>query len=362
MHDMSQAKVKEGLSNLQANVKLGFECPFTFTEDCAAALYCELVDIPYIARVRGGNPETGKPENLLDLGSYHQQKLEFCKKIADDPLSALGSGSADGEAGLPKTFEGKEVEHPKIIDAVLRAAADLPHLLVMIAAFFRGAHSKLVEFVQEFEAGGDIAGLSTEERAAAFLSTTNDVNEGALGMLRVALCKSPNMGLVSYNARMLLRKNNLVGYMRTMTAAQWKFCRKTAQTRSSGAVERLRRIQLAQARKDRVRQNELERKEKARKKAIQKAASDARMKDLHVELDEAKIANMTGADVKLQLEWHKIRAVKIPGTKKNIVSGHSKLKVSELKAFLCSLIKQYPPPLKAAEAPVRIISPNHGIY
>jgi hypothetical protein len=199
MHDMSQAKVKEGLSNLQANVKLGFECPFTLTEDCAAALYCELVDIPYITRVRGGNPETGKPENLLDLGPYHQQKLDFCKKIAEDPLSALGSSSADGVTALPKTFEGKQVEHPKVIHAVLRAAVDLPHLPAMIAAFFRGAHAKLDEFVEEFKSDGDIAGLSTEERAAAFLSTTNDVNEGALGMLRVALRKSPNLSLISYN-------------------------------------------------------------------------------------------------------------------------------------------------------------------
>jgi hypothetical protein len=362
MHDMSQAKVKEGLSNLQANVKLGFECPFTLTEDCAAALYCELVDIPYITRVRGGNPETGKPENLLDLGPYHQQKLDFCKKIAEDPLSALGSSSADGATALPKTFEGKQVEHPKVIHAVLRAAVDLPHLPAMIAAFFRGAHAKLDEFVEEFKSDGDIAGLSAEERAAAFLSTTNDVNEGALGMLRVALRKSPNLSLISYNARMLLRKNGVAGFMRTMSRAQWDFCRREAQKRRSGSVERLRRVQLAQARVDRARQYEAERKEKARKAAIKKAASDARMATLEVELDEAKIGKLTGEKLKLQLEWHKLRAVIDPETKKNIVSGTSKLKVAELKVFLCDLIKRFPPPPEASEDTVSRSKSYHSPF
>jgi hypothetical protein len=353
MHDMSQAKVKEGLSNLQANVKLGLECPFTQTEDCAAALYCELVDTPYIARVRGGHPVTGKAENLLDLGPYHQQKLDFCKKIAEDPLLALGQGSADGVTGLPLTFEGKNVARPEVIYAVLRAAVHLPHLPVMIAAFFRGAHAKLIEFVKEFEAGGDIAGLSLEERAAAFLSTTNDVNEGALGMLRVALRKSPNLSLVAYNARMMLRKNRVASFMCTMSKAQWEFCRQEARKRSSGSVERLRRVQLAQSRVDRARQYEIERKEKARKAAIRKAASDVRMATLEVQLDEARIAKLTGVEVKLQLEWHKLRAIKIPGTKKNIVSGTSKLKVHELRTFLCDLVKRFPP---APEAPDTLVS------
>ena len=51
--------------------------------------------------------------------------------------------------------------------------------------FFTGALQTWDWFTSEFAPEGDIANLSKEERQKAFMKTTNDDNEGALGAYQV---------------------------------------------------------------------------------------------------------------------------------------------------------------------------------
>jgi hypothetical protein len=60
-----------------------------------------------------------------------------------------------------------------------------------------------------------------------------------------------------------------------------------------------------------------------------------------VELDEARIGSIKGAELDLQIEWHKRLGVLDPVTEKNIVCGMSKLKVQDKKYVLYGLIHRY---------------------
>ena len=61
----------------------------------------------------------------------------------------------------------------------------LPHIRGALVVFFTGALQTWDWFTSEFAPEGDIANLSKEERQKAFMKTTNDDNEGALGAYQV---------------------------------------------------------------------------------------------------------------------------------------------------------------------------------
>jgi hypothetical protein len=65
------------------------------------------------------------------------------------------------------------------------------------------------------------------------------------------------------------------------------------------------------------------------------------MASVTVELNEARIDSMKGAELDLQIEWHKRLGVLDPVTKKNIVCGMSKLKVQDKKYVLYGFIHRY---------------------
>jgi hypothetical protein len=242
MEQLGNAKNKHRFTNVEENVNIGLQCMSTLTEDCAAALYFVLVDLPYMLRVRGGRDANGMPENQLDMGPFHDKLMEYCKRIADDPSILL-----DG-AQPPTTFTGEAMAQPKVFNAVIKLSSSLPHLPAILGAFFCGAHAKWITFTAEFAQTEQIANLSPAERRAAFLSTTNDVNKGALGMLRVALRKFPNLSLEGYNARMMIRRNNVAGYMRNLSRQAWRFCHDEARRIARNSTERRRRNRLAELR------------------------------------------------------------------------------------------------------------------
>jgi hypothetical protein len=58
---------------------------------------------------------------------------------------------------------------------------ELPHLKPLLVRFFQGAAKGWKRFTSEFAPGGLIDEATVEEKDLAWLPTTNDVNEGALG-------------------------------------------------------------------------------------------------------------------------------------------------------------------------------------
>jgi hypothetical protein len=147
--------------------------------------------------------------------------------------------------------------------------------------------------------------------------------------------------LDSHNARAMLKRNGVVEYMKTPPLQQLEFCRREARKRARGEVERSRRGKVAEFRVNKAAKNRTERAEKARVAAEKQAAADAQMASVTVKLDEARIGSMKGAELDLQIEWHKRLGVLDPVTKKNIVCGMSKLKVQDKKYVLYGLIHRY---------------------
>jgi hypothetical protein len=165
-----------------------------------------------------------QPQNLLDLGPLHEQAIAFCKRIADAPELALDCLASN--AGLPLTFEGSVVDCPEVFFAILARAPELPHLHELIGVFFGRAHSKCIAFAADLLKNERIARMLPDQRHAAFLHPTNDLNEGALSLLRVTMRRAPNLSLRAYNARMLIRRNNVVELMQTLISKQSEIVRK----------------------------------------------------------------------------------------------------------------------------------------
>jgi hypothetical protein len=331
MEQLGNAKNKHGFTNVEKNVNIGLQCMSTLTEDCAAALYFVLVDLPYMLRVRGGRDANGMPENQLDMGPFHDKLMEYCKRIADDPSILL-----DG-AQPPTTFTGEAMAQPEVFDAVIKLSSSLPYLPAILGAFFRGAHAKWITFTAEFAQTEQIANLSPAERRAAFLSTTNDVNEGALGMLRVALRKFPNLSLEGYNARMMIRRNNVAGYMRNLSRQAWRFCHDEARRIARNSTERRRRNRLAELRVQKALTNVRERAAKRQKAEEQSAQLEERLAGVHLELDADVISAMKGADLAIQIQLHRRLGDLDPTTGKSVVPPTSKLKVHEKKIVVLEL-------------------------
>ena len=105
---------------------------------------------------------------------------------------------------------------PDAMYAVLRLAPTLPHLRPLVRAFFEGALETWVRFSVEFVEGGVISGITVSERRVAWMETTNDLNEGALGGFRKAARDDGNMSLLYYNRKTMYKCNNTAKYMETL--------------------------------------------------------------------------------------------------------------------------------------------------
>ena len=71
-------------------------------------------------------------------------------------------------------------------------------------------------FTSEFAPGGLIDEATQEERDLAWMPSTNDINEGALGSFRVLMWRQPQLTLMQYNAQTMFFKNNTGAFMNEM--------------------------------------------------------------------------------------------------------------------------------------------------
>lgn len=97
-------------------------------------------------------------------------------------------------------MDAKGWDQPEAIYAIQALARGLPHLRGATVAFLKGALEIWERFLAEFVQGGDIAKSSASQRQLAWMPTTNDHNEGALGTFRISKQKAPNMTLETHNA------------------------------------------------------------------------------------------------------------------------------------------------------------------
>ena len=80
-------------------------------------------------------------------------------------------------------------------------------------AFSTGAANTWEQFTSEFAEGGLIDEATAEERDLAWLTSTNDKNEGALGSFWQLISRQPQLTLLNHNALAMFYKNNTQAFM-----------------------------------------------------------------------------------------------------------------------------------------------------
>jgi len=258
------AKHSGAFNHLEGNVYKALQDEATITELCAMVLYQQAVSKPYMRAVRRPGE---KAENILDLGPLHRLVMEFVAKVIETPEILITPDATAVEGSM----DGKDWDNPQAMEAVFRLIPELPHIKEITVAFFRGSLPTWTRFSAEFAPGGLIDEASAEEKHWAWMPSTNDANEGALGAYRVIIRNKPSMTLHQYNALAMFRHNDTQDYMDAVfVAADHKFIMREARRIDASGLEKKRRqnlvdyrLEVAHIRKD---------KEDAKK---QKAIDDA---------------------------------------------------------------------------------------
>ncbi|KIJ24727.1 hypothetical protein M422DRAFT_274426, partial [Sphaerobolus stellatus SS14] len=180
LEEIKEKKDNRTFNNLELNVYQGLQDLPTLSEMAVLALFANTVSHPYMHRIRGPEQES---TNALDLGPLHSEILSFMQHIIQDPSIILGEKVTQQSS----SFYKKLWDRPKVFYAIEKRKKDLPHLKELLVAFFMGAAETWMRFTSEFETGSVIDKLSPERRLQAWMLSTNDINEGALGRYHVAL-------------------------------------------------------------------------------------------------------------------------------------------------------------------------------
>ena len=113
------------------------------------------------------------------------------KQIIEDPTFLIGE-NVTFETG---TFNGEPWHSKEVVEKINKLALDFPYLKEALIAFFKGALETWKHFTSEYSPGGLIDEATQEEIDLAWMPTTNDVNEGALGQFQVMMQCQPQLTL-----------------------------------------------------------------------------------------------------------------------------------------------------------------------
>ncbi|KAK0421689.1 hypothetical protein EV421DRAFT_1894230 [Armillaria borealis] len=175
MDHICHNKEKAGLTNLKKNFLTAIEDSPTITELLMLLAYSLVSSHPYMRYVHGPG-----------LGPLHQKITQHYEKIIADPDLVIGPKATSATG----TFDGKPWHNENMFKVVQEW---------IFIAFMKGCLVTWIRFTSEFKAGGMIDGLTAEEREAAWMPATNDVNEGALGTLRITMRRKPCLTLHQFN-------------------------------------------------------------------------------------------------------------------------------------------------------------------
>ncbi|OCB86613.1 hypothetical protein A7U60_g6291 [Sanghuangporus baumii] len=295
-------KVKPDLNHLESNVLKGLLDKPTLTELACQALYHEAVSIPYINSIRGSKLED---TNGLTLDNLLQKVKSHIRKLIDDPDIILAPTSQPREA----IMGGNESWNcPDAIKAIqVHITMDrLPKLKDLFKAFLKGALDTWKRFSSEFEDGGTIAALTEAEKDLAWMPSTNDVNEGALGSYRLFARKTPHGSLSLFNSLFRYRRNNTEEFISTYLSDDGlqAFLRKEARAEDQMGTDRKRSREIAEQHEEEARTKKQKRDEwdaRVRKR-------DEELRGLAIEFDRDHVNEMTAPELKNQLD--KLRKMK----------------------------------------------------
>jgi len=289
-------------SHMEENLWKALHCSATKTELAVLALYGQAISHPYMGYIRGSE---NKKINMLDLGPFHKKVHNHIKRIIEDPAFLVGP-TATYETGA---MDGQEWDSPRVFEVIQQYAPELPHLIPVLVAFFKGAAETWKRFTSEFSPGGLIDEATVAEKDLAWMPPTNDINEGALGSFRVLMRQQPQLTLLQFNAQAMFCHNETQIFMeKQFQPEDYKFVRKMARQADSQKLELKRKqklVQHTQAKNEKKRAAAEKRKQNAAKKAERLAA-------VELIFDKEEIKKLKGEKLKDHLLAYQNAGAPIP--------------------------------------------------
>ncbi|KIJ05843.1 hypothetical protein PAXINDRAFT_23055, partial [Paxillus involutus ATCC 200175] len=298
-------KEKRVFTHMEANVYAALSCWQTLTEMCCNVCYGVAVTYPYAVMVRGPGTEN---LNILELGGVHANLKEHIQRLIDNPDLVL-SPTAMYSTG---TLDGKPWRDPDALAQVheLQHSGNMPHLWAALQGYLKNTLTTWERFTEEYKEGGTIDTATSAEREAAWMPSTNDANEGALGSLRLHKRHRPQTSLHQYNALAQFRRNGTQAFMDAeYTSDDEQYGRKVARKLDSSGIERARRQAIIHSEEQVV-----EKKREQIRCREEKAAKTAKELDAATLLlvDRAALSHLTRKELNTQLELHRKTDTTVP--------------------------------------------------
>ncbi|KAG1878590.1 hypothetical protein C8R48DRAFT_589777, partial [Suillus tomentosus] len=295
------------LNHMEENLMKALSDAATLTELAVLTLYSQAVTKSYMTLVRGPGMEG---LNILDMGPLHEELKHHISSIIVNPDIVL---LRDSQSHLVAVFRGHMWDDPQAIDAIwtMYEAGKLPHVKAALVAFLKGALATWEKFTSEFEAGGLIATSVAEERELAQMSTTNDCNEGLLGMWRKHSREKPSLTVGHFSDQAAFCRNGTQEFMNMMFMDEdHDHLRREARKVDASGVEKKRQAEMAEYGLMVAAKAQKKLEDQTRKKA-EKADY---FSNIQLIMDQAALESLLDPALKDQLELHRRLAdeMKIP--------------------------------------------------
>jgi hypothetical protein len=199
LRNVQDRKAKTGgLNHMEENTLAGLTDDATFTELQVLALYSQSISLPLSQLVRAPYHQS---TNGLDLGPEFNRLLKHLKTITKNPNILIGPNVSYTTA----TFDGQPWHNPDVIASILRDRNQYPHLKSALVAFFKGVLESWERFTLDVLDNPTLSAATPEQRYEAFRRPANDLNEGAVGVMRRTFRDFPRITFGQLNARLMCR-------------------------------------------------------------------------------------------------------------------------------------------------------------
>ena len=300
---IKDSKIHRRFNHMELNLKKALDDPPTLTELAVMALYAQSVTHPYMKQVRGPGTEN---VNVLDLGPLHHQVVQHVRKIANDPGLLISDDEGSYKCAA---LDGKPWHQAAVVMTVLGMKDSLPHLKELITAFFLGSLATWERFTSEFAPGGLIDMSTVEERDLAWMPSTNDANEGALGSFRVYLRAKPSTSMHQYNAQAVFRRNETQLFMDAkLDEADQKYIRGEARRIQASGEEKAQKQALIMSKKAHVAKRQADDAKRLRKRT----EKEIHLKGINMVLDKDQIRKLSNPELQDQIQLHRPYNPSIP--------------------------------------------------
>lgn len=320
---------------MESNILKGLADLATITEMAVLALYHESVSKLYAMEVHG---LANEHKNALDLGPLHSNLETHCDIIAKNPMLLLG----DNVLHTTGAFYGTLWDQP-VIDHILSISNQLPHLNHALIAFFKGACKKWPTFTEEFRPGSEISQMTTEEKALAFCSPTNDHNEGACAMSKCWSRRAPTMTTHQKNARLQVQLNGpgLLEFSHSLREEDRAFTRHKARELDAAKLPLKERQAQAMADHEAVEEEQRESERRVKWREERKLEESRMIEGFKPILDLNQFCSMpatqpTNDFLGRQLVWHRV-----VGGDRDLPTGlFTSMKKEKMKALVIGALER----------------------